>query len=602
MIVCHPLRIVFQDVPKAGSTSLLTWLYELAFGRPFEPVMNEVIGRIMWIHEWFTTQKNDVIDNQPLNEFVRPEGYFVFGLTRDPIIRFLSAYRNRIMHFRELSPVHPDGRAAIQAGLVADPTLDFFVENLKSYQKLSRNIFHHTRPMVDFLGYELSRFDKIYDLGELELLRKSLIEHWKMNDLPVFHREIPLIPKVQVGGPKLGLDVLSPESFERLLNYYKNDYELIPTCSLENIKDEKYRRAKIANKMNYQSLLIVTYGRTGSTLLQGLLNSIHGVVIRGENFNFCIGLYRSYLSLKKVIEEQGRAGKEPAQPFFGSHLFDEGRFFIDSRTLLQNQLFPYMEETVQCWGFKEIRYTPNALMSEGNINFHDYMSFLSRLMPNPAFVFLTRNHHDVVNSAFWTKVETGKAVAQIEMFEKGAKDWATDRDDCYWIDYDDIVNQSNKLHELYRFLGGVYDEATVQRILGIEHSVECKPENLARHKNWSLEIYYPDQVLSCMIEPNLALKVADGSPLSVGGVVILKPEINTELRLFAVDCVGEHPVQWGIPSPRFASKFEGNPHAVNARFKIDGLSIVKGQPVEIFLDNLLGQRELITRIKFKEET
>jgi hypothetical protein len=34
--------------------------------------------------------------------------------------------------------------------------------------------------------------------------------------------------------------------------------------------------------LRYDSIIIVTHGRTGSTLLQGILNSIHGVEIKGE--------------------------------------------------------------------------------------------------------------------------------------------------------------------------------------------------------------------------------------------------------------------------------------------------------------------------------
>jgi len=356
-----------------------------------------------------------------------------------------------------------------------------------------------------------------------------------------------------------------------------------------------------SNKMNYQSLLIVTYGRTGSTLLQGLLNSIQGVVIRGENFNICIGLYHSYLSIKRVIQEQGKLGQGPTKPFFGSHFFDEDRFLSDARTLLHNQLFPAVKETVQCWGFKEIRYTDDALMSAGNVRLQDYLDFLSKLMPSPAFVFLTRNHHDVVNSAFWAMIDRDKAIAQMQMFEAGARGWATGREDCYWIDYEDMVNQSDKLHGLYRFLGAAYDESTVEQVLGVEHSVECNPEILARNRNWSLNIYQPDQVFSCIVEPNLPLRLPAGASFSLGGVVVLKPEILTEMSLVALDCAGEHPVKWGIPSPKFALDYQDNPHAANARFRIDGLSIVFNTPVEIFLENPQGQRELISRIALEEK-
>ena len=52
--------------------------------------------------------------------------------------------------------------------------------------------------------------------------------------------------------------------------------------------------------MKFDSVLIVTYGRSGSTLLQGILNSIEGCLIRGENDNFCFALYQAHQSIKNI--------------------------------------------------------------------------------------------------------------------------------------------------------------------------------------------------------------------------------------------------------------------------------------------------------------
>ncbi len=39
-----------------------------------------------------------------------------------------------------------------------------------------------------------------------------------------------------------------------------------------------------------RSVIVITYGRTGSTLLVGLLNSAEKTLIRGENGNFFFNL------------------------------------------------------------------------------------------------------------------------------------------------------------------------------------------------------------------------------------------------------------------------------------------------------------------------
>src|SRR6266542_2209527 len=94
--------------------------------------------------------------------------------------------------------------------------------------------------------------------------------------------------------------------------------------------------------MRFSSVLIITYGRSGSTLLQGLLNSIEGCLVRGENYNFCYGLYRSYRSLRATHHRYGGRNRSssPAHPWFGAELLSETRFLDDARRLVENQLRP----------------------------------------------------------------------------------------------------------------------------------------------------------------------------------------------------------------------------------------------------------------------
>lgn len=49
--------------------------------------------------------------------------------------------------------------------------------------------------------------------------------------------------------------------------------------------------------MRFNHILIITYGRSGSTLLMSLLNTVDGVLIAGENYNVCLHLFRAYKAL-----------------------------------------------------------------------------------------------------------------------------------------------------------------------------------------------------------------------------------------------------------------------------------------------------------------
>ena len=53
---------------------------------------------------------------------------------------------------------------------------------------------------------------------------------------------------------------------------------------------------------NKAVVVIITYGRSGSTLLQSLLNSIDGVHISGENGGIINQLYYTYKKIKNYKE------------------------------------------------------------------------------------------------------------------------------------------------------------------------------------------------------------------------------------------------------------------------------------------------------------
>ena len=221
--------------------------------------------------------------------------------------------------------------------------------------------------------------------------------------------------------------------------------------------------------MNFSSVLIVTYGRSGSTLLQGLLNSIDNCLIRGENNNFCYGLFNAYEALLKAKEDDFKKGQNSLKvksPWFGAAFFDENRFIKDARKLVFNQLNPDKLK-LSCIGFKEIRYANKEIDS---IRLHEYLNFLEKLFPNPAFIFLTRDHDQVLNSGWWKTMNKEKNKAVLEKFEKNIALYCINKSNVFTIDYADMVNRSEKLHDMLRFLGAPYNDINIKKVLDIKHS------------------------------------------------------------------------------------------------------------------------------------
>jgi len=98
--------------------------------------------------------------------------------------------------------------------------------------------------MIDFLGPDLSVYNRIEDISKLGNVIDDIKTHWLRQGMTDVLKRAPTeLPRQQTGGPKLGLEVLAPESFERLLDYYREDYANIPTISVLAIKDE-YAQAR----------------------------------------------------------------------------------------------------------------------------------------------------------------------------------------------------------------------------------------------------------------------------------------------------------------------------------------------------------------------
>lgn len=220
-----------------------------------------------------------------------------------------------------------------------------------------------------------------------------------------------------------------------------------------------YKRLK---RLNYQSILIVTYGRSGSTLLQGVLNSIDGCLIRGENNQFCYDLFCAY---NQIIEVKKTFASEITSPFYGAHLLDEKVFINYTMEMVKKLLLADKDERkIVCYGFKEVRYI-NVLDK-----FPEYLNFLQKIFPNVAFVFNVRNIEDTLKSAWWAErnpEETRKAMMRCEEL---FKEYININSNGFLISYEDIINKSTNLNALFDFLGAEYSDNVIDKVLSTPHS------------------------------------------------------------------------------------------------------------------------------------
>jgi len=91
-------------------------------------------------------------------------------------------------------------------------------------------------------------------------------------------------------------------------------------------------------------VFIVTYGRSGSNLLQSLLNRIDGFQLRGENNNTLFHLYSAWGAVKDSVPLDGlrTKGEEPApdHPWYGSEKIGLDSFGRDLARLFTQSVLP----------------------------------------------------------------------------------------------------------------------------------------------------------------------------------------------------------------------------------------------------------------------
>ncbi len=231
--------------------------------------------------------------------------------------------------------------------------------------------------------------------------------------------------------------------------------------SLQSARDAETGR----DRADLSYVFVVTYGRSGSTLLQGILSSAPGVMIRGENGGLLLDLYRMHTTAAGHRDRLARSTPLPAEhPWWGIDGYRDDTAFRGFRTLLlETVLRP--DPGVHTVGFKEIDWIrddmPGALPG--------VLAFTRNVFPGARFVLNTRNLDDVARSKWWA----GKpdALDLLRAMEQELVDaLATYGEATYRVHYDDYVADASVLRGLFEWLGLPFDEATVRQVMSVRHS------------------------------------------------------------------------------------------------------------------------------------
>ena len=211
-------------------------------------------------------------------------------------------------------------------------------------------------------------------------------------------------------------------------------------------------------------VLICATGRSGSTTMQRIINSVPNSNICGENFGAINSLLEFYKRIKTTTFDFVPGHLRPASyediisknvkpSWYNSYNFQQTVSMIK---MLIASLFKN-SETTNVWGFKEIRY------DNGNIN---YIKEFKELFPQTKVIIQVRANIQAPSQSSWLKKDRN-AVQYLNTlnnefynFYNHNKEW------CYFTTFEKMFDMEN-IKKIFEFIdcSQYYDQNKIKQIL-----------------------------------------------------------------------------------------------------------------------------------------
>ena len=202
--------------------------------------------------------------------------------------------------------------------------------------------------------------------------------------------------------------------------------------------------------MDDKIVLICATGRSGSTTLQRIINTIPNSNICGENFGAINSLLEFYRRIKTTTSDYVPGHMRPASyddiisknvkpAWYNSYNYP---YIVNLIKITIINMFKNNENT-NIWGFKEIRY------DSGNIN---YIKDFKELFPQTKVIIQFRENIKAQSQSGWHKDDKNaipflkKTTQELIDFALKNKDW------CFLTSFERMFDKPN-LRNIFNFIG-----------------------------------------------------------------------------------------------------------------------------------------------------
>ena len=211
-------------------------------------------------------------------------------------------------------------------------------------------------------------------------------------------------------------------------------------------------------------ILICATGRSGSTTMQRIINTIPNSNICGENYGALNSLLEFYHRIKYTTANYVPGHLNPASyddiisknvkpAWYNSYDFQKTVTMIK---ILITSLFK-KSDTTNIWGFKEIRY------DKGDIK---YVKIFKELFPQTKVIIQIRENIKAQSQSSWMKDDKNSLKYLNNLNNVFYKFYQENKDFCYFITFEKMFD-TQQLKNLFKFIEceEVFDENKIRDVL-----------------------------------------------------------------------------------------------------------------------------------------